>query len=142
MEGSTVSMSSPVRSTVAPAILTFRTADGVTGLRYDQAEDSLRLKIVFIKTHLFDVTYADVAGTDIPNDVPNEDEQEEGSQAICGKLFLEVWSDDMSNGFPLPRGCWYKTFSGSNRRELFLIFEKKSGLRKNTIYQMVFNGIV
>lgn len=28
------------------------------------------------------------------------------------------------------------------RREIELIFEPKSGLRKNTIYQMVFNGVI
>ena len=28
------------------------------------------------------------------------------SQAACGRLFLEMWTNDVS-GFPLPNGCYY-----------------------------------
>jgi hypothetical protein len=142
LEGATLSMSTTLRDQISPFILTFRTSGGVTGLRYDQAQDSLRLKIVFTHTHLIDIYYSDINGATIPNSVPAEDEMEEATQAVCGKLFMEVWSSDMSNGFPLPKGCWYQSYPGSNRRELFLIFEAKSGLKKDTIYQLVFNAKV
>lgn len=140
MDGATLSMTTTLRQTVAPMMLTFRTASGVTGLRYDNAQDSLRLKIVFNRIDLIDIYY--VNGDPIPDDVPAEDEVEEASQAICGKLFIEMWSNDMSRGFPFPKGCYYKTFADKKYRELFMLFEAKSGLRKNTVYQFVFNGSV
>mmetsp|Transcript_142909 Transcript_142909/g.247385 ORF Transcript_142909/g.247385 Transcript_142909/m.247385 type:complete len:2516 (+) Transcript_142909:3-7550(+) len=140
MDGATLSLTTTLRQTVAPMILTFQTASGVTGARYDDAQDSLRLKIVFTRTDLIDLRYTDLAGKVIPVDVPTEDEVEEASQAICGKLFLEMWSSDMSRGFPFPKGCYYKSYGPpKNIREVFLLFEAKSGLRKNTVYQLVMN---
>lgn len=142
MSGATLSMSSTSRQNVAPMVLTFTTAGGVTGLRYEQAEDSLRLKIDFTHTNLVDIVYSDSEGTEIPYDVPSDDDVSEASQVICGKLFLELWSADMERGFPLPKGCYYKGYPGGNRREVFILFEGKSGLRKDTMYMLVFNGIV
>lgn len=142
MLGATISMSSAARRTAVPMILTFTTAGGVTGLRYEEAQDSLRLKIVFLRTDLLDILYADVGGSEIPFTVSTEDDFPEASQAICGRLFLELWSADMERGFPMPKGCYYKGYAAGNRREVFVVFEGKNGLRKDTTYQMVFNGIV
>lgn len=142
MLGATISMSSAARKTAVPMILTFTTAGGVTGIRYEEAQDSLRLKIVFLRTDLLDILYADLAGSEIPFTVSTEDDFGEASQAICGKLFLELWSADMEHGFPMPKGCYYKGYPTGNRREVFVVFEGKNGLRKDTTYQMVFNGIV
>eukprot|EP00931_Biecheleriopsis_adriatica_P048558 TRINITY_DN28067_c0_g1_i1.p1 TRINITY_DN28067_c0_g1~~TRINITY_DN28067_c0_g1_i1.p1 ORF type:complete len:3244 (-),score=551.12 TRINITY_DN28067_c0_g1_i1:114-9845(-) len=142
MLGATLSMTSFSRKVRAPMILTFTTAAGVTGLRYEQAEDSLRLKVVFTHTDLVDILYTDSEASDIPYDVPKEDDVSEASQTICGKLFLELWSADMERGFPMPKGCYYKGFEGGFRREVFILFEGKSGLRKATTYQLVFNAIV
>jgi len=142
MIGSTLSMSTTSRKVRAPMVLTFSTAGGVTGLRYEEAEDSLRLKIVFTSCDLIDIVYSDPDGADIPYDVQDEDDVTEASQTICGKLFLELWSADMEKGFPMPKGCYYKGYPGGYRREIFLLFEGKSGLRKGTTYQLVFNGIV
>ena len=36
------------------------------------------------------------------------DEIEEARQSTCGLIFRELWSDDLQNGFPLPKGCFYK----------------------------------
>lgn len=142
MLGATISMSSPARETPAPMILTFTTAGGVTGMRYEEAQDSLRLKIVFLATDLLDIRYSDLAGSEIPFTVATEDDFHEASQSICGKLFLELWSADMERGFPMPKGCYYKGYPTGNRREVFIVFEGKNGLRHSTTYQMVFNGIV
>eukprot|EP00435_Cladocopium_sp_Y103_P009295 s1472_g2.t1 len=96
----------------------------------------------FLEKMKLDILYADLAGSEIPFTVSNEDDFGEASQAICGKLFLELWSADMERGFPMPKGCYYKGYPTGNRREVFVVFEGKNGLRKDTTYQMVFNGIV
>jgi len=142
MVGATLSMSTTAREARAPMVITFTTAGGVTGMRYEQAQDSLRLKIVFTRTDLVDIVYTGLEGKDIPYETPLEDDTWEASQVICGKLFSELWSADMERGFPMPKGCYYKGFTGGNRREIFMLFEPKSGLRTNTMYQLVFNGIV
>ncbi|CAE7814561.1 unnamed protein product, partial [Symbiodinium sp. KB8] len=97
MLGATISMSSPARETPAPMILTFTTAGGVTGMRYEEAQDSLRLKIVFLATDLLDIRYSDLAGSEIPFTVATEDDFHEASQSICGKLFLELWRGPRSH---------------------------------------------
>ena len=43
----------------------------------------------------------------------------------------------MERGFPMPKGCYYKGYPTGNRREVFLVFEGKNGLRQDTTYQMV-----
>jgi hypothetical protein len=142
LTGSMISMTATLPHLMAPMILTFKTAGGMVGARYDQADDSLRLKITLTKTHRLDINYSHpIDGGNIPYDVPLEDDFEEASQSICGKLFLEMWSDDMSRGFPLPKGCYYKSFEASQTREIMIIFEAKSGPRKDSTYQLVFNGM-
>ena len=47
-----------------------------------------------------------------------EDELLEARQYICGKLFREVWSSDELNGFPMPRGCYYRTYGQTQERRV------------------------
>jgi len=140
MEGATVSISTLKLNTAAPMILQFRTATSEQiGLKYEQAEDSLRLKIIFTHPEFLDLHTTDTSAPVLPYDDFVDFTQ--ASQQACGKLFLELWSEDMERGFPLPRGCHYRSYTGDEpRREIELIFERKSGLRKNTLYQMVFNA--
>jgi hypothetical protein len=160
MEGATLSLTTTQVEERAPMILTFRTTYGVTGLRYQEATGSLRLKIVFTHTNLIDILSTQVETMPVfaqpwdslnpnpqaerPIDIQNDEEGDEDNvvQSTCGKLFLELWSDDVEQGFPLPKGCYYKTYPGANMRELFLLFEGMSGLRLDTTYQLVFNGQV
>eukprot|EP00929_Paragymnodinium_shiwhaense_P041335 TRINITY_DN21478_c0_g1_i1.p1 TRINITY_DN21478_c0_g1~~TRINITY_DN21478_c0_g1_i1.p1 ORF type:complete len:3380 (+),score=785.72 TRINITY_DN21478_c0_g1_i1:132-10271(+) len=142
LTGATISMTSTLSDNMAPMILTFKTAPGVIGARYDAAEDSLRLKITLTQINKLDINYSHpIDGGFVPYDVPLEDDFFEAKQSICGKLFLEMWSDDMARGFPLPKGCFYKSFPQSNSREIIIVFEGKSGLRKDTTYMLVFNGM-
>ena len=79
------------------------------------------------------------------------------SQAVCGSLFLEMWTNDEA-GFPLPRGCYYgplytdaPQFGGSaesSYREYFIEFDPKhalkeectgSGRQSSCVYQLVLN---
>lgn len=143
MLGATVSMSSTLMNNLAPMILTFSTAGGITGMKYDDAVDSLRLKIVFTRINDLDIEYTGLAGGVIPFEVPGEDEYGYAKQSICGKLFSELWSSDMANGFPFPKGCYYKALGGASpRREIYLVFEAMSGLKKDSQYMLVFNGKV
>ncbi|CAE7208092.1 unnamed protein product, partial [Symbiodinium sp. CCMP2456] len=50
MLGATISMSSPARETPAPMILTFTTAGGVTGMRYEEAQDTSAVAICHAAT--------------------------------------------------------------------------------------------
>eukprot|EP00927_Polykrikos_kofoidii_P039572 TRINITY_DN33933_c0_g1_i1.p1 TRINITY_DN33933_c0_g1~~TRINITY_DN33933_c0_g1_i1.p1 ORF type:complete len:3270 (+),score=363.14 TRINITY_DN33933_c0_g1_i1:1418-9811(+) len=83
------------------------------------------------------------------------------TQALCGLLFTEMWTNDVG-GFPLPRGCYYgRLFQGSSSspesvpsggyREYFVAFEPRQGLKSecfdgrsgrqtNCLYQLVFNA--
>lgn len=140
MEGATISLSTVKLGQPAPMILQFQTASSVqVGLRYDNAVDSLRLKMIFTHPNLLDLHKTGIDAPLIPYDevVPYA----QASQQTCGMLILELWSEDMENGFPLPMGCAYRSFAGANpRREVEMIFEAMSGPRKNTIYQIVFNA--
>jgi len=157
MEGAMLSMTMSVVKQMAPMIVTFKTATGVIGQRYGQAQNSLRLKVTFTQIDMVDIHYttklglgqsidtaADPTGDTamIPDDVLDEDDFEEANQATCGKLFLEMWSDDMARGFPMPTGCYYKTYRESNMREIFLLFPPKSGMKSDTTYQLVFNAVM
>ncbi|CAE7635772.1 unnamed protein product [Symbiodinium microadriaticum] len=79
------------------------------------------------------------------------------SQAVCGSLFLEMWTNDAA-GFPLPRGCYYgplytdaPQFGGQTEasyREYFIEFDPKHALKEecvgtnrqsSCVYQLVLN---
>jgi hypothetical protein len=106
--------------------------------RYTTATGPMQLKFLFNNIAALDIFYSDSLATSIPDQVPTEDELLEAKQYICGRLFREVWSDDIENGFPLPRGCYYKKYG--NTREVFLLFEPRNGLRPGKNYQVVLNG--
>ncbi len=54
-------------------------------------------------------------------------------------MFKELYSeDDHENGFPMPKGCYYKKYG--NTREVFILFDAKNGLAPGKSYQIVFHG--
>lgn len=111
------------------------------GEDYKLAEGPTQMKILFDEPEKLEVFQSDILGTAI-NENTSEDDVKEAKQAICGKLFKELWSDDVTNGFPLPRGCYYRVYKTGNARvELYLVFEPKNGLAPGTNYQIVMNGI-
>lgn len=124
----------------APVIISFSTTTSASGGIYNTAIGSMQLKLVFTDTEFFDGLFVD--GTEL---VPNDDEDEvgEASQAICGRLMLESWSDDMTNGFPMPKGCYYRVIQQSDKvvPEVGIVFEEKNGLRQGYNYQIVMMGI-
>ena len=88
----------------------------------------------------------------------NETVSAEGlSQAVCGSLFLEMWTNDEA-GFPLPRGCYYGPLytdapqvggnAEASYREYFIEFDPKHALKEecsgpngqsSCVYQLVLN---
>ncbi|CAK0879860.1 unnamed protein product [Prorocentrum cordatum] len=71
MLGATLSLTSTLYGQTAPVVLTFTTATGVTGVRYQEAEGSLRLNFVITDTEKFDMKYAD--GSDMEVDYAEGD---------------------------------------------------------------------
>jgi len=120
----------------APMILSFRTATAETGKRYESLEGRMRLRIYFVRTVALRATFTDGA---IIEDNQGEDELNEARQYICGKLFREVWSSDEELGFPMPRGCYYRTYGQT--QELNMLFDRKNGLSPGKYYQVVLMGV-
>jgi hypothetical protein len=124
----------------APVIISFQTTTSAAGAKYNEADGSMQLKLVFTDTRYFDGLFTD--GTELTTD-DTEDEVNEATQSVCGRLFLETWSDDMTNGFPMPKGCYYRVIDQTQGRvpEIGVVFEKKNGLRQGYNYQIVMMGI-
>jgi hypothetical protein len=125
----------------APFIITFGTAPASsrTGKRYAQAEGPMTLELLLLNTDQFDIQYSDLDGQEIPIHVPEADEVHEASQVMCGRLFRELYSSDVEQGFPMPRGCYLRTVT-SFMREIVMVFEPRNGLRGGQTYQIVMNG--
>eukprot|EP00746_Dinoflagellata_sp_MGD_P164941 gnl/MRDRNA2_/MRDRNA2_93924_c0_seq1.p1 gnl/MRDRNA2_/MRDRNA2_93924_c0~~gnl/MRDRNA2_/MRDRNA2_93924_c0_seq1.p1 ORF type:complete len:3212 (+),score=535.85 gnl/MRDRNA2_/MRDRNA2_93924_c0_seq1:111-9746(+) len=137
MEDCSINLTTIMMDQKAPFIISFTTASAQTGKRYTTVQGMTQLKIVFVRTFAFDAHYADLAASNI-DDNQSEDEFHEAQQYICGKLFKELWSNDGENGFPLPKGCYYRSYGF--KREFYLLFETKNGLRAGGSYQIVMNG--
>jgi hypothetical protein len=139
--GASVSLTSTLYGQKAPVVLAFKTAQGVTGVRYTDAEGSLRLNLIFPDTSKFNIFYTDESEMPL---IYEEGDKDNVKQSSCGKLFLELWSDDSERGFPLPKGCYFSSYASGNgyTRKLTLLFEGKSGLNRDTNYQIVFNAAV
>ncbi|CAJ1440618.1 unnamed protein product, partial [Effrenium voratum] len=120
----------------APLIISFRTATAETGKRYESLEGRMRLRIYFVRTVALKATFTDGATIE---ENQGEDELVEARQYICGKLFREVWSSDDQLGFPMPRGCYYRTYGQT--QELNVLFDRKNGLAPGKYYQVVLSGV-
>ncbi|CAK0823637.1 unnamed protein product [Prorocentrum cordatum] len=93
---------------------------------------------------------------------------EGASQALCGKLFVEMWTND-AEGFPLPTGCYVgplyqdkpsvDPYTGDQEatlpkyREYFIVFGSNNGLKSicidyrdgrttSCVYQLVLNAFI
>jgi hypothetical protein len=140
-----VSLSAMGRNQRAPMILSFKTASGAAGQRYSKIQGSTQIKIIFQEIDKLDAVLSDTNTLDIESSA-NEDEVVEATQYICGKLFKELWSSDPDNGFPMPKGCYHRSYGfrkgeDVGKRELYLVFETWSGLKAGHEYQIVLNGV-
>lgn len=137
MAATSVSLSTMVQGARAPGIISFKTAGGTVGKQYTQSTELTQLKIIFVNTGFLEAYYSDMESAEIDDANTGEDEFDEARQYICGKLFKELWSDDAENGFPMPRGCYYRSFATS--REFFIVFDRRNGLSPDTNYKIVMN---
>jgi len=127
----TMSLTASASDTAGPAVIAFGTSVS-SALRYEVAENSMMLRINVQDPHI-SARAADSAASDIADDTVHNDLYRE-DQALCGLLFKEVWSSHV-NGFPVPKGCYYRHFEKS----YFVVFDKKNGLAASTEYQIVMN---
>lgn len=130
-------------STPSPFVLAFTTNDATSrsGRRYAGAEGPMTLTLTVLHRETFDIASSKTDGYELPFDSEYENELHEASQTTCGKLFLEMWSDDPYGGFPLPKGCYFRGLPGRKMREIVLVFEPRNGLRGGQKYQLVMHGI-
>eukprot|EP00435_Cladocopium_sp_Y103_P011398 s706_g3.t1 len=69
------------------------------------------------------------------------DDPTEARQDFCGKVFIELWSED-PEGFPMPDGCYYSEDNTNPDvvvKQLHILFSPKNHLKKNTKYMAVTN---
>lgn len=130
-----VSLTTWVTDVKAPMIVSFRTAGNAIGHRYSKIDGQMQLRLSFLDTSRLDVHFSDELASAIDNNA-SEDEIHEARQYICGKLFKELWSDDAELGFPLPKGCYYRTYGYLRELELSLLFEEKSGLKAGQVLRL------
>eukprot|EP00929_Paragymnodinium_shiwhaense_P012881 TRINITY_DN120761_c0_g1_i1.p1 TRINITY_DN120761_c0_g1~~TRINITY_DN120761_c0_g1_i1.p1 ORF type:complete len:3438 (+),score=820.13 TRINITY_DN120761_c0_g1_i1:922-10314(+) len=158
-----IHFTSQMEDSIAPVVVTF---SPTVGLReYRDLTEPIVLRILF----------RDLAGklepllTGAPGAPPAtldpeiELSMEDATQAMCGLLFAEMWTNDVG-GFPFVRGCYYgrmyqdkPTVPGQEPpggyRDYFIVFEPKQGLKSYCFdartraigacaYQLVFNARV
>jgi hypothetical protein len=125
----------------APVIIGFTTGNGnAVAAAYGQAVNSMQLKILVTPTTKLDFHYADQDMKQLA-DVSTEDEMSEAQQSACAKLFMEMWSIDDTDGFPLPKGCYYKRRTKTTKElEIGIVFDPKNGLKPGKKYQIVLNA--
>lgn len=136
MQACLISLTTTVKRQQAPLVLSFKTASAQTGKRYAAVQGHTQLRVFFTRTLAVDITFLD--GAQIENNA-GEDEITEARQYVCGKIFKELWSSDQELGFPMPKGCYHRSYGMT--RELTMLFEKRSGLRAGYDYQIVLNGV-
>jgi len=134
-------MTSTAVHSSAPMMLTFETSGGDVGLQYGAAREPLRLRIVFTSTDVLDIRRAN--GEELPDYHPDSGGMpEDATQAGCGDMLLELWSEDQQCGFPMPKGCYMRSYGYMQRREVYILFDNQNALRNQTRYSIVFNGQV
>jgi hypothetical protein len=135
----------------APVLISFTTGDIS---RYALANGPMELKVSFNHDSFWDANCNNGAGCYVPGLEPrnyqlgdlreNEDwnERSEATQAVCGQIFLELWSQD-TEGFPQPLGCYYKEDTVNpdvTLREMIIVFSPMNHLKKQTKYMIVMNA--
>lgn len=86
-----VSMTTKKQLEIAPVMISFKSAGSMTGRAYTRANGPTQIRLLFTEITSFEIFQTDFAQSPIVDSV-NEDNYLEATQAICGKLFLELWS--------------------------------------------------
>jgi hypothetical protein len=122
---------------IAPMMLSFKTGRSPA---YREARNEMQLRIVFTNTSALDIKNAGAYGEDLP-DVTGSNQVHENSQATCGRIMQEFWSDH-AFGSPVPVGCYIDDdylSAGGIYKALYILFGPLNGLAKSTRYVIVLN---
>eukprot|EP00928_Gymnodinium_smaydae_P006180 TRINITY_DN12156_c0_g1_i2.p1 TRINITY_DN12156_c0_g1~~TRINITY_DN12156_c0_g1_i2.p1 ORF type:complete len:3246 (-),score=521.31 TRINITY_DN12156_c0_g1_i2:104-8719(-) len=150
MSSVTVSLTSKMNEVVAPVVISIDTSDNS---EYSQASGLTQLILRFLDTSSGSGKLvprfsgqSSPTGSEPEDLANNEIAPESMGQWVCGRLFLELWSE-AADGFPLPVGCYYGKRHqdvGDTKfyRELVIRFGQRAGFRQNSNYQIVLNAQV
>jgi hypothetical protein len=133
----------------APIIITFYAGDRA---QYRMAENSMQLKLVFMSELKTDATTGVVtedktlepklwSGAGLEED-SSVDELNEAHQAVCGRFFMEMWTN-APRGFPQPKGCYFNKDKTNPTQELwqfYIVFNAKNHLTGGYEYQLIMNA--
>ncbi|CAJ1405152.1 unnamed protein product, partial [Effrenium voratum] len=130
-----VYLSSRLQGSLGMAVISFSPTRGTTF--YKAYHTPLVVRLLFKEV---DFMMEPLLSGDDPQPLPEEASiaMENATQATCGQLFTEMWTNDDA-GFPFPRGCYYGQLytdvESTNEaprpsyREYFIIFEPKDGIK-------------
>lgn len=128
-----------VQGGVGMAVLSFSPSRGTTLYKAYRTPVVVRLLFKEVDFMLEPLLAGDPELTELKA-LPTEEQvaMENATQTICGKLFMEMWTNDDA-GFPFPRGCYYGPLytdveseteaARPSYREYFIIFEPQAGLK-------------
>ncbi|CAJ1372945.1 unnamed protein product [Effrenium voratum] len=122
------------RNEIAPALMSFK-AGGLEG----QQGGTQQLRLEFPSGLLFGIRAASDASDGDLEEVAGQRSPEGAEQALCGRLFKEMWSDD-PDGFPMPQGCYLQRPTNASWA-VGLVFSSAK-LKAHTSYQLVLRGKV
>jgi len=131
----TLGLTTTAAGHTAPVILNFVTGDNP---QYYLPQNSMQLRITFTNSSILAPAFASFE-EDLVTNMTYADQMHEASQSVCGRLFLELYTD-LESGFPVPIGCYVDTNRyGSEGRviAIYVLFEALNGLKAQTSYTIV-----
>lgn len=137
MEEIFIGITATMVGAVAPHLLWFKTGPS---LEYIEPRNSMQMRIVFTNTSILAPADSSPYGTAL-EPMYEADQLHEASQAVCGKIFVELWSDH-EMGFPVPLGCYVDSnYYGAQgqMQALYMLFNPLNGFAPSTNYKIVMN---
>lgn len=111
---------------ISPTIVAFQTSNLI---EYSQDRGRLSFKVSFR-----DATQLCHSFRPSDSGMPQSVDRRDATQALCGLLFQELWSDAES-GFPQPSGCFYHLDSSLN--EVGMVFPRTAVFQASARYEVV-----
>ncbi|CAJ1376466.1 unnamed protein product [Effrenium voratum] len=149
MVSAVVSLTTKMQEAVAPVVIAFKTTASRSEYSTPTGQTMLMLRFLDVSTKLEPYYFAQEQGLRGVYRVPPYQEvtQAQQRQHVCGKIFLEFWSNH-PEGFPMPVGCHYTQklsdvpAQGSSNffREFYITFGEGNGLRQDVEYHIVLNA--
>lgn len=138
LDSLTLGLTTTAVGRTAPIVITFKTGDNP---QYLAPIHSMQLRLTFTNTTTLAPAYS-TANPELLSNMKYADQTHEASQSVCGRLFLELYSD-YEFGFPVPKGCYVdmNRYGSKGRiQAIYMLFEPLNGLRQLTTYHIVMNA--